>query len=107
LVAKKIAEDNPAVIIPDHLQVTNTECVSLSFGSFGSGAFSGLLPQKTTDSNVELPVREESAPVDQLDARYAFLLFSLFCGSGILREGKVEILESPFSGIKITMKVVW
>ncbi|KAK8457227.1 hypothetical protein SEVIR_3G145900v4 [Setaria viridis] len=69
LVAKKIAEDNPAVIIPDHLQVTNTECVSLSFGSFGSGAFSGLLPQKTTDSNVELPVREESAPVDQIDAR--------------------------------------
>jgi hypothetical protein len=71
LAAKTIAEDNPAVIIPDHLQVTNTECVSLSFGSFGSGAFSGLLPQKTTDSNVELPVREESAPVDQIDARYA------------------------------------
>ncbi|CAN6327261.1 unnamed protein product [Urochloa humidicola] len=69
LVAKKVAEDNPAVIIPDHLQVTNTDCVSLSFGSFGSGAFSGLLPQKTTDSNVELPIREESAPVDQIDAR--------------------------------------
>ncbi|WVZ99618.1 hypothetical protein U9M48_044887 [Paspalum notatum var. saurae] len=69
LVAKKIPDDNPAVIIPDHLQVTNTDCVSLSFGSFGSGAFSGLLPQKTTDSIVELPVREESATVDQIDAR--------------------------------------
>ncbi|KAF8716185.1 hypothetical protein HU200_026461 [Digitaria exilis] len=69
LAAKKTAEDNPAVIIPDHLQVTNTECVSLSFGSFGSGAFSGLLPQKTTDNNVELPVQEESTPVDQIDAR--------------------------------------
>ncbi|CAL4901772.1 unnamed protein product [Urochloa decumbens] len=69
LVAKKVADDNPAVIIPDHLQVTNTECVSLSFGSFGSGAFSGLLPQKATDSNVELPVQEESALVDQIDAR--------------------------------------
>ncbi|XP_066366067.1 uncharacterized protein [Miscanthus floridulus] len=69
LAAKKTAEDNPAVIIPDHLQFANTECVSLSFGSFGSGAFSGLLPQKTTDSNVELPAQEESAPVDQIDAR--------------------------------------
>jgi len=69
LAAKKTAEDNPAVIIPDHLQVTNTECVSLSFGSFGSGAFSGLLPQKTTDSNVEFLVREDSATVDPIDAR--------------------------------------
>ncbi|CAD6261647.1 unnamed protein product [Miscanthus lutarioriparius] len=45
------------------------ECVSLSFGSFGSGAFSGLLPRKATDRNVEFPAREESAPVDQIDAR--------------------------------------
>ena len=57
------------MIIPDHLQVTKTECVSLSFGSFGSGAFSGLLPRKATDRNVEFPAREESAPVDQIDAR--------------------------------------
>ncbi|PWZ52744.1 Phytepsin [Zea mays] len=56
LAAKKTAEDNPVVLIPGHLQVTNTECVSLSFGSFGSGAFSRLLPQKTTDSNVEFLV---------------------------------------------------
>jgi hypothetical protein len=77
----------------------------LSFGSFGSGAFSGLLPQKTTDSNVELPVREESAPVDQIDARYALLLFSLFCSS-ILCEGNVDIVESSFAGIKISMKAV-
>ncbi|KAL6620705.1 hypothetical protein ACP70R_035844 [Stipagrostis hirtigluma subsp. patula] len=69
LVTKKFAEDNPAVIIPDHLQVTDTECVSLSFGSFESGAFSGLLPQKTTDNNVELPVGGDSAPADQIDAR--------------------------------------
>lgn len=69
LAAKKTAEDNPAVIIPDHLQVTNTECVSLSFGSFGSGAFSRLLPQKTTDSNVEFLVRKDSATVDPIDAR--------------------------------------
>ncbi|TVU20293.1 hypothetical protein EJB05_36497 [Eragrostis curvula] len=67
--AKRITEDNPAVIIPDHLQVTNTECACLSFGSFESGAFSGFLPQKATDSNVELSVGGESAPADQIDAR--------------------------------------
>ncbi|KAG2617480.1 hypothetical protein PVAP13_3NG181340 [Panicum virgatum] len=89
LVAKKIAEDNPAVIIPDHLQVTNTECVSLSFGSFGSGAFSGLLPQKTTDSNVELPVREEPAPVDQIDARNQD-----YYESGVVNSSADENLEA-------------
>ncbi|KAG0462539.1 hypothetical protein HPP92_021015 [Vanilla planifolia] len=30
-------EDNPAVIIPRHLQVTNADCSHLSFGSFSSG----------------------------------------------------------------------
>ncbi|TVU20200.1 hypothetical protein EJB05_36399, partial [Eragrostis curvula] len=69
LAAKRITEDNPAVIIPDHLQVTNTECACLSFGSFEPGAFPGFLPQKTTDSNVELSVGGESAPADQIDAR--------------------------------------
>jgi hypothetical protein len=73
LTGKQIDEDNPAVIIPDHLQVTNTECAYLSFGSFESGALSEFLPQKTTDSTVELPVEEESAPIDQIDARLTVL----------------------------------
>ncbi|KAK3134810.1 hypothetical protein QOZ80_5BG0410990 [Eleusine coracana subsp. coracana] len=66
--AKPVTEDKPAVIIPDHLQVTNTDCAYLSFGSFESGAFSGFLPQKTSDSNVEMPVGGDT-PVDQIDAR--------------------------------------
>ncbi|XP_052155563.1 uncharacterized protein LOC127773521 [Oryza glaberrima] len=72
LVATKLAEDNPAVIIPDHLQVTGSDCVTLSFGSFESGAFSGLLPvpsRSADDNNVELPVIEESVPLDQIDSR--------------------------------------
>ncbi|KAL5231018.1 hypothetical protein ABZP36_029794 [Zizania latifolia] len=69
LVATKFADDNPAVIIPDHLQVTGTDCVSLSFGSFESGAFSGLLPPKSTDNNVDLPVMEETVPLGQIDSR--------------------------------------
>ncbi|CAI0452155.1 unnamed protein product [Linum tenue] len=35
-------EDNPVVIIPDHLQVHAQDCSHLSFGSFGSGIGSGL-----------------------------------------------------------------
>ena len=69
LAATKFAEDNPAVIIPDHLQVANTGCAGLSFGSFESGAFSGLLPQKSTDNNSEFPVAEESEAVDHTDIR--------------------------------------
>uniref|UniRef100_J3M9T2 GBF-interacting protein 1 N-terminal domain-containing protein n=2 Tax=Oryza brachyantha TaxID=4533 RepID=J3M9T2_ORYBR len=71
LVATKLAEDNPAVIIPDHLQVTGSDCVTLSFGSFESGAFSGLLPvpSRIPDDNNVLPVLEESVPIDQIDSR--------------------------------------
>ncbi|CAN1230543.1 GBF-interacting protein 1 [Linum grandiflorum] len=35
-------EDNPVVIIPNHLQVHAQDCPHLSFGSFGSGIGSGL-----------------------------------------------------------------
>ncbi|KAK9981927.1 hypothetical protein SO802_035189 [Lithocarpus litseifolius] len=39
-----LEEDNPPVIIPNHLQLHTPDCLNLSFGSFGSGtgaAFSG------------------------------------------------------------------
>ncbi|KAJ4981146.1 hypothetical protein NE237_031983 [Protea cynaroides] len=49
-------EDNPAVIIPNHLQVPSKDCSHLSFGSFGSGisgSFSGSFVSKTSKSNLE------------------------------------------------------
>ncbi|MQM10791.1 hypothetical protein Taro_043689 [Colocasia esculenta] len=68
-------EDNPAVIIPNHLQVTNADCSHLSFGSFGSGisaGFSGSLASKTLKSNLEMPSDATDAnPVDDSDARNA------------------------------------
>jgi len=30
-------DDNPSVVIPNHLQLHTPECMNLSFGSFGSG----------------------------------------------------------------------
>lgn len=68
------AEDNPAVIIPNHLQVTNADCSYLSFGTFGSGinaAFSGSFASKAQNSNLDVPCEtSESTPVDDSDARY-------------------------------------
>lgn len=63
------SDDNPAVIIPDHLQLENTDCAHLSFGSFESGAFSGLLPSKVPKYGAEeVPIPDEES-VDQIDGR--------------------------------------
>ncbi|XP_031284503.1 GBF-interacting protein 1-like [Pistacia vera] len=54
-------EDNPLVIIPNHLQVHTPDCSHLSFGSFGSGsAFSGPFASRPLKSNLE----EASEPAD-------------------------------------------
>ncbi|KAM3350345.1 hypothetical protein ACQJBY_022870 [Aegilops geniculata] len=70
LAAANSADDNPAVIIPDHLQLENTDCAHLSFGSFESGAFSGLLPSKVPKYSMEeVPNSDETPAVDQIDIR--------------------------------------
>ncbi|XP_038702587.1 uncharacterized protein LOC119999132 isoform X2 [Tripterygium wilfordii] len=55
-------EDDPSVVIPDHLQVHMQDCAHLSFGSFGSGfssAFSGpfaSMPMKNdSEETIEAP----------------------------------------------------
>ncbi|XP_057749866.1 uncharacterized protein LOC130968544 isoform X1 [Arachis stenosperma] len=40
--AKEQEEDNPPLLIPNHLQIHTPECFSLSFGSFGSGKNAGI-----------------------------------------------------------------
>ncbi|OAY80248.1 hypothetical protein ACMD2_18006 [Ananas comosus] len=70
-VTAKSAEDGPAVIIPNHLQVTNADCAHLSFGSFGSGTFSGSTFQsKPVQSSLEVaPITENTHSVEQPDVR--------------------------------------
>lgn len=49
-------DNNPAVIIPDHLQVPTADCSHLSFGSFGSGLgapFTGSFASKSLQNNLE------------------------------------------------------
>uniref|UniRef100_A0A1D1YH84 Phosphonoacetaldehyde hydrolase n=1 Tax=Anthurium amnicola TaxID=1678845 RepID=A0A1D1YH84_9ARAE len=67
------AEDKPAVIIPNHLQVTDADCLHLSFGSFGSGistVFCGSFASKTMKSNLEMPSdTADATPAEDSDTR--------------------------------------
>ncbi|KAL5990062.1 hypothetical protein ACLOJK_010959 [Asimina triloba] len=64
-------EDNRAVIIPDHLQVTTMECSHLSFGSFGSGVSAAFVSKTLNNNNLEesSPEAADASPVEQSDVR--------------------------------------
>lgn len=69
-------EDIPAVVIPDHLQLHNPECLNLSFGSFGSGnnaALSGSGPDAPRPLKNNLEDTSEATDVSTTrspDTRY-------------------------------------
>ncbi|XWS15928.1 hypothetical protein CRYUN_Cryun34aG0043800 [Craigia yunnanensis] len=57
-------EDNPSVIIPNHLQVHTPDCSHLSFGSFGPGigsAFSGPFASRPLKNNLDEASEEADA----------------------------------------------
>ncbi|KAK8608102.1 hypothetical protein V6N13_023536 [Hibiscus sabdariffa] len=64
-------EDNPSVIIPNHLQVHTPDCSHLSFGSFGPGigsAFSGPLSSMVPKNNLdEVPEEEDASSIGHSD----------------------------------------
>ncbi|XP_068666554.1 GBF-interacting protein 1-like [Aristolochia californica] len=68
-----VAEDNPAVIIPNHLQVPSADCSHLSFGSFNSGVnvtFSGPFPPKSMKSELEdSKLAAQTTSIDHPDVR--------------------------------------
>ncbi|KAF8413613.1 hypothetical protein HHK36_001605 [Tetracentron sinense] len=67
------AEDNLAVVIPNHLQVPTADCSHLSFGSFGSGinaTFSGSFASKPLKSDLQEPsATEYDSSVGQTETR--------------------------------------
>lgn len=77
-------EDNSSVVIPNHLQPHNPECLNLSFGSFGPGAnaaFSGSGPLASRPLKNELEetsVAADISTIEPLDARYVGLLMIYF-----------------------------
>ncbi|XVF27381.1 hypothetical protein REPUB_Repub14bG0102700 [Reevesia pubescens] len=66
-------EDNPSVIIPNHLQVHTPDCSHLSFGSFGPGigsAFSGTFASRTLENNLdEAPEAADASSIGHSDNR--------------------------------------
>ncbi|GMI77726.1 hypothetical protein like AT1G29350 [Hibiscus trionum] len=66
-------EDNPSVIIPNHLQVHTPDCSHLSFGSFGPGigsAFSGPFASMVSKNNLdEVPETEDASSIGHSDNR--------------------------------------
>ncbi|KAL6848730.1 hypothetical protein ACP4OV_021313 [Aristida adscensionis] len=65
----KSSDDNPAVIIPDHLQVSNADCAHLTFGSFVSGTLDASLSTKPLNSDQEVAAVSENHSVDHTDVR--------------------------------------
>ncbi|XVE88324.1 hypothetical protein DITRI_Ditri19aG0060700 [Diplodiscus trichospermus] len=64
-------EDNPSVIIPNHLQVHTSDCSHLSFGSFGPGStFSGTFASRPLKNNLdEVPEAADASSIGHLDNR--------------------------------------
>ncbi|XP_020703563.1 uncharacterized protein LOC110114878 isoform X2 [Dendrobium catenatum] len=70
--AGSTVEDNPAVIIPRHLQITNADCSHLCFGSFGSGVSTSLprsLQPKPLHNSSEVITVDDVRPLDHSNAR--------------------------------------
>ncbi|KAK1303058.1 hypothetical protein QJS10_CPB12g00642 [Acorus calamus] len=64
-------ENNPAVILPDHLQISSVDCSHLSFGSFGSaisGPFSGSFPSAAVRNDLEASAAANTNPDNNLEA---------------------------------------
>ncbi|KAI0524731.1 hypothetical protein KFK09_004115 [Dendrobium nobile] len=79
--AGSTVEDNPAVIIPRHLQVTNADCSHLCFGSFGSGVSTSLprsLQPKPLHNSSELKTVDDVRPLDHSNARYISVKLNAF-----------------------------
>ncbi|CAN6359008.1 unnamed protein product [Urochloa humidicola] len=65
----KSSEDNPAVIIPDHLQVSNADCAHLTFGSFVSGTLDASLTTKPLECHGDVAIDPDDHSIDQTDVR--------------------------------------
>ncbi|XP_062180533.1 uncharacterized protein LOC133884937 isoform X2 [Phragmites australis] len=65
----KSSDDNPAVIIPDHLQVSNADCAHLTFGSFVSGTLDSSLSVKPLNSHGEVATVPDNHSIEQSDVR--------------------------------------
>jgi hypothetical protein len=69
----KSSDDNPAVIIPDHLQVSNADCAHLTFGSFVSGTLDASITTKP-ECHGDVVAAPDDHSIDQTDVRYVLFV---------------------------------
>ncbi|KAE8720031.1 hypothetical protein F3Y22_tig00109923pilonHSYRG00141 [Hibiscus syriacus] len=62
-------EDNPSVIIPNHLQVHTPDCSHLSFGSFGPAFSVPFASRASKNSLEEVPEAVDASSIGQSDNR--------------------------------------
>jgi hypothetical protein len=74
----KTSDDNPAVIIPDHLQVSNADCAHLTFGSFVSGTLDAPLSVKPLNNDEEAETEFYNQTTDHSVVRYVFYFEVLY-----------------------------
>ncbi|XP_051210520.1 uncharacterized protein [Lolium perenne] len=65
----KASEDNPAVIIPGHLQVSNADFAHLTFGSFVSGTLDASCPIISASNDMEVTSPSDNHSGDQSEVR--------------------------------------
>ena len=68
----KASEENPAVIIPGHLQVSNADLAHLTFGSFVFGTLDACTTIPASN-DVEVASASDNQSGDQSDVRYGVL----------------------------------
>ncbi|KAM0865421.1 hypothetical protein ACQ4PT_043292 [Festuca glaucescens] len=65
----KASEDNPAVIIPGHLQVSNADFAHLTFGSFVSGTLDASCSTISASNDMEVASPSDNHSGDQSEVR--------------------------------------
>ncbi|RLN24719.1 uncharacterized protein C2845_PM07G05110 [Panicum miliaceum] len=90
----KSYDDNPTVIIPDHLQVSNADCAHLTFDSFVSGTLAASLTTKPLECHGDVATGPDDQSIDQTDVRKAwdYLKFVMVLGA---ITGSLRLLDSP------------
>lgn len=102
-------EDNASIIIPDHLQPRNPECLNLSFGSFGSGtnaAFSGSGPfaSRPLKSDLEeTSAATDASTIEPSDARYVSFGVYFCCNFLVTQSCLKDIIYIHLAEVLTTM----
>ncbi|XP_010243690.1 PREDICTED: uncharacterized protein LOC104587685 isoform X2 [Nelumbo nucifera] len=94
------SQDNPAVVIPNHLQVPTADCSHLSFGSFGSG-ISATLSASFASRPLKGNLEEASVSVDASSVGHSDARNSEYYGDEDIRSSNENIVPRASTGTEV------